>query len=343
MAETGIPAMTPVNLITGFLGSGKTTLLKRLLTDPALHDTAVLINEFGEIGLDHHLLERLDETMVLLQSGCLCCTIRGDLADALRDLLSKRERGLVPPFRRVVIESTGLADPFPVLSTLKSDPVLRHHFVAANVIATLDAVNGLRQLDSYGESVRQVAIADVIVVTKTDIAEEPDVLRLTEAVRRFNPDAPMMAASDALDADQLLNGIAREQASGFYCDEPPASGNAGSSHGSSIRAFVMTIDTTIDWTAFGIWMTMLLNHHGDRVLRVKGILNVEGEALPVAIHGVQYLVHVPVHMTAWPSADRRSHIVFIVDGIEIALIERSFAAFNALGVSSPAARQVEEA
>jgi len=343
MAERDIPLMTPVNLLTGFLGSGKTTLLKRLLADPALFDTAVLINEFGEVGLDHHLLERLDDTMVLLQSGCLCCTIRGDLADALRDLLSKRDRGLVPPFRRVVIESTGLADPFPVLSTIKSDPVLRHHFKVANVITTLDAVNGLRQLDVYGESVRQVAVADMIVLTKTDIADELDVLTLTEAVRRLNPDAPMMSASETLDACQLLNGIAREQTSGFYCDEPIASGNALSPHGSCIRSFVMTIDTTIDWTSFGIWLTMLLNRHGDRILRVKGILNIEGEAFPVAIHGVQYLVHVPVHMSAWPSADRRSRIVFIVDGVEPALIERSFAAFNRLGVSSPALKLAEEA
>ncbi|PYE43852.1 G3E family GTPase [Rhizobium sp. PP-F2F-G20b] len=343
VAETSIPAMTPVTLITGFLGSGKTTLLKRLLDDPALSDTAVLINEFGEVGLDHHLLERLDETMVLLQSGCLCCTIRGDLADALRDLLSRRERGLVPPFRRVVIESTGLADPFPVISTIKSDPVLRHHFKVANVITTLDAVNGLRQLETYGESVRQAAIADVIVLTKTDIADAPDVVRLTEAVRRLNPDAPMIPASDTLDANALLNGVAREQASGFYCDEPASAGNALSPHGSSIRSFVMTVETTIDWTAFGIWLTMLLNRHGDRILRVKGILNIEGEAFPVAIHGVQYLVHVPVHLTSWPSTDRRSHIVFIVNGIEPALIERSFVAFNGLGTSSPAVRQVEEA
>ncbi|WP_275791168.1 CobW family GTP-binding protein [Pararhizobium gei] len=335
--------MTPVTLITGFLGSGKTTLLKRLLDDPALSDTAVLINEFGEVGLDHHLLERLDDTMVLLQSGCLCCTIRGDLADALRDLLSRRERGLVPPFRRVVIESTGLADPFPVLSTLRSDPVLRHHFKAANVITALDAVNGLRQLDTYGESVRQVAIADVLVLTKTDIANEPDVLQITEAVRRLNPDAPMIRASDTLDADTLLNGIAREQASGFYCDEPVDIANASSPHGAAIRSFVITMETTVDWTAFGIWLTMLLHRHGDKILRVKGILNVEGEAFPVAIHGVQYLVHIPVHMASWPSTDRRSRIVFIVDGIEPALIERSFTTFNTLGVSSPALKLVEEA
>ena len=143
-----LPDFTPVTLLTGFLGSGKTTLLQRLLRDPALADTAVLINEFGEVGLDHHLLERIDETMVLLQSGCVCCTIRGELASAIRDLHSRRERGLVPPFRRLVIESTGLADPFPILSTVRSDPVLRHHFRLGAVITTVDAVNGARQLDA---------------------------------------------------------------------------------------------------------------------------------------------------------------------------------------------------
>ena len=143
MAEAP-PDFTPVTLITGFLGSGKTTLLQRLLLDPALSDTAVLINEFGEIGLDHHLLERIDETMVMLQSGCVCCTIRGELSTAIKDLHSRRERGLLPPFRRLVIESTGLADPFPILSTVRSDPVLRHHFCLGNVITTVDAVNGAR-------------------------------------------------------------------------------------------------------------------------------------------------------------------------------------------------------
>src|ERR1700730_3706073 len=159
MAE-GVPAFTPVNLLTGFLGSGKTTLLRRLLADPALTGTAVLINEFGEIGLDHHLIERIDETVVLLRSGCLCCTIRGELAAAVRDLHSRRERGLVPAFGRLVVESSGLADPFPILSTLRADPVLRHHFRAGAVITTVDAVNGLSQIEQYNETIQQVAVAD---------------------------------------------------------------------------------------------------------------------------------------------------------------------------------------
>src|SRR6201992_2977249 len=162
---------TPVTLITGFLGSGKTTLLQLLLREPALSDTAVLINELGEIGLDHHLLERIDETMVMLQSGCICCTIRGELSTAIKDLHSRRERGLLPPFRRLVVESTGLADPFPILSTVRSDPVLRHHFCFGNVITTVDAVNGARQLDAQPEIIKQVAVADRLVLTKTDLAK----------------------------------------------------------------------------------------------------------------------------------------------------------------------------
>ena len=178
MAE---PVFIPVNLITGFLGSGKTTLLQRLLADPALADTAVLINEFGEIGLDHHLLERIDDTMVLLQSGCLCCTIRGELSAAIKDLHAKRERGLVPRFRRLVVESTGLADPFPILSTVQADPVLRHHFRLGNVITTVDAVNGMAQLARQPECTKQVAVADRLVLTKTDLADADTATRSARA------------------------------------------------------------------------------------------------------------------------------------------------------------------
>src|ERR1700722_593238 len=198
-------AFTPVTLLTGFLGSGKTTLLRRLLADPALGDTAVIINELGEIGIDHLLVERLDDQMVLLKSGCVCCTIRGELADAMRDLHSRRERGVIPPFRRLVIESTGLADPFPVLSTLKADPVLRHHFRAAGVVTTVDAVNGFAQLDSHIESVRQAGIADVIALTKTDLAEEAATARLIARLGAMNPAAPLLRTAEGpLDAEALL-------------------------------------------------------------------------------------------------------------------------------------------
>lgn len=327
-----LPAFTPVHLLTGFLGSGKTTLLRRLLADPALADTAVLINEFGEVGLDHHLVERIDDTMVLLQSGCVCCTVRGELADALKDLYSKRDLGLVPPFSRVVIESTGLADPFPVLSTLKSDPVLRHHFRAGSVVTTVDAVNGLRQLNTYVESNRQVAIADRIVVTKTDLSVT-GTSALLSRLNELNPDASTHISGDeGPDAETLFSedhrGAKLQSASGFYCDAPATLQTAeGVAHATAISSFVITVHDPIDWTGFGVWLTMLLNCHGERVLRVKGILNLAGEERPVAVHGVQHLVHPPVHMEAWPSADRSSRLVFIVDGLDTNLLKRSFYAF----------------
>lgn len=304
----------PVNLITGFLGSGKTTLLQRLLADPALSDTAVLINEFGEVGLDHHLLERIDDTMVLLQSGCLCCTIRGELSDAIKDLFSRRERGVVPPFRRLVVESTGLADPFPILSTIQADPVLKHHFRLGNVITTVDAVNGLTR----SESVKQVAVADRLVLTKTDLA--PGSEALVAGIRRLNPDAPLLrAAEQEIEAASLFDDEIHSPLRAFPAVPDRAHG--------TVHSFALTFEGALDWTMFGIWLTMLLNRHGAEVLRVKGILNVAGSPTPVAIHGVQHLVHPPVHMAAWPDDDRRSRLVFIVDGLECAMIERSFSAF----------------
>ena len=266
-----ISAFTPVNLLTGFLGSGKTTLLRRLLEDPALSDTAVLINEFGEIGLDHHLVERIDETMVLLRSGCLCCTMRGELASAIRDLHSRRERGSIPAYRRLVIESSGLADPFPILSTLKADPVLRHHVHAGMVITTVDAVNGLAQSASHPESVRQVAVADRLVLTKTDLVE--DVTRLE------GPDevgsiliAPMIDARLGIDAGALL-GDARTMS-----DFLAATSEDPAAHAGRIRSFVVTVAEPIDWTAFGVWLSMLLNRHGDRRAAGQGHSEPRGRA-----------------------------------------------------------------
>lgn len=355
-------ALTPVNLIAGFLGSGKTTLLQRLLRDPSLADTAVLINEFGEVGLDHHLLERIDETMVLLQSGCLCCTIRGELSSAIKDLQSKREGRRVPFFRRLVIESTGLADPFPILSTVHADPVLKHHFRLGNVIATVDAVNGEAQLSRQRENAKQVAVADRLIVTKTDLTDERNTQMLVARIRQLNPSAPLWRSPcDPLDAGVLLSRDVFELAGksemaqrwfaaeirgkwqlrghgqpqgdparpGYarFADNGGGQGNGFNCHGDSIHAFAVVFDRPVDWTIFGIWLTMLLNRHGTKILRVKGILNVEGSAAPVAVHGVQHLVHPPVHMAAWPDEDRRSRIVFIVDGLDHVLIERSLAAF----------------
>lgn len=333
------PDFTPVILITGFLGSGKTTLLQRLLLDPALSDTAVLINEFGEIGLDHHLLERIDETMVMLRSGCVCCTIRGELSAAIKDLYSRRERGLLPPFRRLVIESTGLADPFPILSTVRSDPVLRHHFCLGNVITTVDAVNGAQQLDAQPESVKQIAVADRLVLTKTDLATADAADRLTQRLRHINPGAALWrSAEDDLDANALLSadgdGVERCQPADRR-DHTPGDQHR---HADDIRTLALSFDEPVDWTGFGIWLTMLLHRHGEALLRVKGILNIAGPETPVAVHGVQHLVHPPRHLNAWPDGDRRSRLVFIARGLDPAVIERSFRAFSSVPYT-PMARE----
>jgi G3E family GTPase len=327
------PEFTPVTLLTGFLGSGKTTLLQRLLADPALRDTAVVINEFGEVALDHFLVERLDGETVLLGSGCLCCTVRSELAITMRDLYSKRERGALPMFRRLVIESTGLADPFPVLSTLRADPILRHHFTAAGVVTTVDAVNGLMQLDRYVESMRQAAAADVIALTKTDLVDAGLIAQLQARLGAINPQAAMLRVADGPLAAETLLAAGR---SPFKVTVEPDTIIAHA----DARAFSIVLEEPLDWSTFGIWLTMLLNRHGAKILRVKGLLSLQGETRPVMIHGVQHLVHPPTHLAAWPDDDRRSRLVFIVEDLDPELIRRSFATFARLGgtESMPAAR-----
>jgi G3E family GTPase len=334
--------LIPVNVITGFLGSGKTTLLNRLLRSPQLARTAVLVNEFGEVGLDHLLLDRLDADTVILQSGCVCCTIRGDLAEAIRRLFSRRERGLIPRFDRLAIETTGLADPAPIISTLRAESVIRHHFRLGNIIVTVDAINGPLHLAQNPESIKQVAVADRIVLTKTDLAADAQIGALKAALRRLNPTAPVLeAASDPLAPDDLMAADVYDPARKtaevrrWLDQEADRSAVEGHHHGHdpnrhdrNIHAFCLTFERPLDWTLFGIWLSMLLHVHGERVLRVKGILNVVGLATPVVIHGVQHVIHPPAHLEAWPSADRRSRIVFIVRGLEQKAIERSLAAFS---------------
>jgi G3E family GTPase len=340
----GYDTLIPVNLITGFLGSGKTTLLQRLLRSPQLANTAVLVNEFGEVGLDHLLLETVDAETVLLQSGCVCCTIRGDLADAMRALYSKRERGLVPPFDRLAIETTGLADPAPIVATLMADPVLRHHFRLGSIVTTVDAVNGALHLAANPESIKQVAVADRLVVTKTDLADASAAGDLEAELARLNPTAPILdAVADPLAPDDLMTSDVYDpaqkpaevahwlrQEAAHHAAHPARHGHDPQRHGQDIHAFCLTFEQPLDWTGFGIWLTMLLHAHGTNVLRVKGILNVLDMATPVVIHGVQHIVHPPSHLARWPDDDRRSRIVFIVRGLDRSSIERSLTAFSAL-------------
>jgi G3E family GTPase len=327
---------TPVNIITGFLGSGKTTLLKGLLSAPGLADTAVLINEFGAVGLDHELVQNVTKSVLLLDNGCLCCAIRGDLQGALRDLLSRRQSGEVPYFRRVVIETSGLADPAPIAYTLLAEPILQHHFRLGGIITTVDAINGGDQLRRFPESVKQVAVADRLIVTKTDLAAPGQLSALHASLRRLNKSAPVFEVSDgdiqppALLTDDMYDTAGRRREIEHWLGAPPGNEALVHDHADNIHSFALTYDTALDWTAFGIWMTMLLHRHGDNVLRIKGLLNVAGVPTPVLINGVQHIVHPPSHLPAWPSENRQSRIIFIVRDMEQEGIETSLAAFNNL-------------
>ncbi len=345
--------LIPVFVITGFLGSGKTTLLNRMLRHPSLRDAAVLVNEFGDVGLDHFLVEKMDENTVLLESGCLCCTIRDDLKKSIIELNSKRERGEVPRYKRMIVETTGLADPSPIIFTLSSDTVLKHHYRLGTVITTVDGVNGLGALKRHAESVKQASVADRIVITKSDIADATQLARLRAKLERLNPTAEFLTAIDGkVDVRHLLRAdlydlktkgaevrrwLAAEAERAGHDDDhagPNVNRHDVNRHDERIRSFTLIYDEPLDWTAFGIWLTMLLHCHGEKMLRVKGLLNVKGIDAPVLINGVQHVVHPPMHLKAWPDDDHRSRIVFIVDDIDQALLERSLAAFNKVGAAA---------
>jgi G3E family GTPase len=286
-------------------------------------ETAVIVNELGEVGIDHHLLRRVDERTVLLQSGCLCCTLRGDLADELRDLYDRRARGEIPVFRRVVVETTGLADPAPIAYTLAAEPVVRHHFELETIVATVDAVHGLRE----PESVKQAAIADVIVVTKVDAAR-PE--RVEAGLRSLNPAAELVEA--------VFGDVEPAALFGRPQRDPRELSLDGGGHEHGIEAVCLFLDEELDWTAFGIWLTMLLQARGQDILRVKGLLNVGGEG-PLLLNGVQHVVHPPEHLDAWADDDRRSRIVFIGRGISAGVLETSLRAFNRAAARPPGAER----
>lgn len=312
-------------MVTGFLGSGKTTLISELLRHPGMGETAVIVNELGEVALDHHLLRRVDERTVVLASGCVCCTLRGDLAEELRDLLSRRERGEIPAFRQVLVETTGLADPAPIVSTLLSDPVLRHHYVLDAVVTTVDAAHGLR----LQESVKQAAVADTLVVTKVDVADPAPV---EEELRRLNPEAELVeAVFGRVDPERLFGGRR---------PRPRPLAEAEPAHTEGVAAHSLVVEEELDWNAFAVWLTMLLQARGGDIYRIKGLLDT-GAAGPVLLSCVQHAVHPPEHLDAWPEGDRRSCLVLIGRGLDRERLEASLRAFNRVarpgGATDPAA------
>jgi G3E family GTPase len=306
---------TPVVLLTGFLGSGKTTLLSRLLERPELGETAVIVNELGEVAIDHHLLRQVDERTVVLSSGCVCCVLRGDLSDELRDLLDRRDTGEIPSFRRVVIETTGVARPAPIVQTLLSDPMLPHHYALDAIVATVDGEHGLRG----PEALQQVAAADTLVLTKSDLADSRRLDVLEAELARLNPAARTVRASFGdVDPELLLSGSDRDPR------EVPMQSNG---HPHEPTALVLTLDGTIDWTAFGIWLTMLLHARGQEILRIKGLLDVGGEG-PLLVSCVQHAVYPPVHLDSWPDEDRRSRLVVIGHSLDPETLTASLRAFD---------------
>ena len=341
-----------VSLLTGFLGSGKTTLLNRLLQHADMAKTAVLVNEFGDIGIDHLLVESVDEEMVQLTTGCLCCTVQGDLTRALRELFLKRAKGEVTRFQRVLIETTGLADPAPILHTLINDPILAHRYFLDGVISTVDAMHGIGQLEHHAECRKQTAVADRIVITKTDMVDKSSLPELEDAIKVLNPAAPIHhaahgnvdpsmlfgcglydPASKSFDVQNWLREEAYQADHSHNHDHDPDHEHGHlhldkNRHGSDIEAFCMVYDDPLEWPAFIAWIQTLITHKGENLLRIKGIVSIVDEEKPIAIHGVQHVFHNPVRLPGWPSDDRRSRIVFITRGIEPGVIEQSLDALQ---------------
>ena len=369
----------PVSLLTGFLGSGKTTVLNHLVRQPELAKALVIINEFGEIGLDHELVEQSSEDMVLLQSGCLCCTIRGDLIETMRSLFLRRVRGEIPEFDRVLIETTGLADPAPILHTLMTDPLIAARYRLDGVITTIDAANAQPTLDRQVESVKQAAVADRILLTKTDLVEPDAVAVLVQRLNALNPSAPIIHTingavdpaklldaglynpkTKSLDVRRWLNAEAFNDAEHHHHgshheahdsyehehDTPHGADDHGhhhdvNRHDDHIRALCLTLDDPIPGDAFDRWLETLLLLKGPDVLRVKGIVNIQGLKGPFVIHGVQHIFHPPVMLKKWPGKNRRTRIVFITRDIDESVLRDTLRMFTDAMAQRPELLPVE--
>jgi len=311
----------PVTVLTGFLGAGKTTLLKRFLAVPEGQGTAVVVNEFGATGIDDKLVRASADETVLLGNGCLCCIARSDLQQALRRMVVERERGQMPDFRRVVIETSGLADPSPILQTFATDRALGDMFQVEAVVTVIDAETGAQTLSWSAEARKQAILADRLVITKTDIAGEGAAVRLATQLRALNPGAELLqAVNGGLDPSRLTEP-ARDQRNAFVAE---------AAHSDGIASFVLTEDGPMPWPVFARAMDTLTTMRGADLLRVKGLLNVEGCKGPVVVQFVQHLAHPPVELEAWPDGSRQSRVVFITRGIAEAQVRKLFAAVRGL-------------
>jgi G3E family GTPase len=359
--------LIPISLLIGFLGSGKTTLLNHLVRQPALSDTLVIINEFGAISLDHLLVKHSREEMVAeVDGGCICCATRGDIKKTLREITWRFARGGKRQFNRVIIETTGLADPTPILHTLMMDEFIAARYCLDGVVTTVDSVNGMRTLDLYPEAVKQVAVADRLILTKNELTSDMQIAELCNRLARLNPGAAQIRVMNGqVEAQYLLNlGLFSTDnkisdvadwlnaqsfqentafSAGKFIYKPISTLSKDrmirkrsssivlrdiNRHDDQIRAFCFTFDDPIDPSVFESWMGLLMGMKGRDVLRVKGIVNLAYQAKPTVIHGVQHIFHPPVELAEWPSDDHRTRIVFITRNIERKTIERAFALMN---------------
>lgn len=308
-------------MVTGFLGAGKTTLLRRFLSSPDGAGTAVIVNEFGAVGIDDVLVRGSADETILLGNGCVCCITRSDLQLALRRLIFDREHGTVPPFGRVVIETSGLADPGPILQTFSTDRALGGEFHIDVVLAVVDAVSGEANLETAAEARKQVILADRLVISKTDLSEPAAVERLTRRLRALNLRAAIdIAIAGALDPDRMIAPVAAER-SGFVAE---------AEHSDGIASFVIEMAEPIEWPTFARTMETLTALRGADLLRLKGLLNIAGCRGPVVIQYVQHLAHPPVELETWPDANRKSRMVFITRKIAERQVRELFAAVQAL-------------
>ena len=350
----------PLNVFTGFLGAGKTTLLNRLLKDPAMSDAAVLVNEVGDIGIDHNLYEIVEEGVILLSSGCLCCSVRGDLVNSLENLLRARDNNRCKPFNRVVIETTGIADPASVIHIIMTQPYLTLRYRLDGVVTLVDAVNGMRTLDQHEEAVKQAAMADRIVITKTDLPEGKEALpALRERLKKLNPAAIVVEGNARVeellhaglyDPEKKIPDVARwlreeavlaaEEDARSHHDHGHGHDHHGhhhhhhdqaSRHDASIKAFSIATEKPIAFNTLEMFLDLMRSAHGDKLLRMKGIVQLDDDPeRPVVFHVVQHLMHPPARLEAWPDADRRSRMVCITKDLPPEMVRKMFNAF--LGV-----------